>query len=425
MADWCRASAATSQIRSGDVVSPFSRDALGAEQAHHFERRIQIDLALQVVFIASRRLPRYHEDVRNVALVALLSLFAAAVASTARAGDVLGPADYLKITIDSKLTYRMGFEPSKSPAKMPECPRRDASTRVVHDGTTTKLVAWTVNADAQKFIAEAEPLYQAKKYAEAGAKYHAAIAADPQAVIGHLSYGDTLLFGANDAEGALAAYRRGIALDPTLPLGHYFAQTALVHLGRGDEAREELIEAVALHPAYLETIESADPARWNMRRILRHPFDPPEGMIGGDAKKGIDVRMNKDGRWLGYAVCKAAWANEPRFAKQHVADGWSVAEESACIANELMATYNSTLSHLEEAQKKSASLRPIPEVEVIAAMPTLEHHLYDVAKAGLLEGYILTEIIGRHCPLGLSTLDAKSMKSVRDYIRTYLIAASK
>ncbi|HYU24459.1 MAG TPA: tetratricopeptide repeat protein [Thermoanaerobaculia bacterium] len=348
--------------------------------------------------------------------IVVLLLFAA----TAIADDVLGPAEYMKIMEASKLHYKIGTEPAKTPVAMMNCARRDETTRLVVEKNRKKLIDWTIAPEAKKLLEEGEVLYKANNYAGAAEKYKAALAADPQAVSGYYFLGDTLLFGKNDAAAALEQYQKGIALDPTMPSGHFFASSALVRLGRHDEAREEIIKALTYHPAYESVWKIADKSeqRWNIKPVARFKFEPPAGYLGVRNGDSIDVSIGANGEWLGYAICKAVWANEARFRKQHVEGGWSVEEENACIANQLMGRYNMT----EAALDKRGRPKPTNE-QIVAAMPPLEQHLWEVAKAQLLDGYILFEVMGQHCPLAISTLSDDAIKQVDAYIRRYVIVA--
>jgi len=324
------------------------------------------------------------------------------VASAAAAEDVLGPAEYLAILAESKLHYNILSTPSKTPIEELRCPRRDESTRLVIEGDKKKLVAWTVKLEALKLMNEGETLFQARDYAGATEKYKAAIAADPQAPSGYYFYGDALLFGSKDAAAALAQYEKGIALDPTQPLGHFFASTALVQLERPDEAREHVIKALTYYPSYqsLWKVAASSSERWNVKPVVRHKFEPPAGYLGKGVK-GTDIYAGADNQWLGYAMCKAVWASEPQFAKRRTAGGWSLEEERACVLNQMMAQHNK------------------------GAHTPLDQHLVDVLQAHLLDGYILFEIIGQHCPIGLSVLDDEAIRQIDGYIRKYVIVAAK
>lgn len=357
-------------------------------------------------------------------VLALLPLFA--VALTASAEDLLGPADYLAIMTASKLRYNLLGAPSKTPVAEMRCPRRDETTRVKVEGREKTLVAWTIKVDAKKLLDEGEALYQAEDLPGAAEKYKAAIATDPEAVSGYYFYGDTLLFGAKDAAAALAQYEKGIALDPTMPSGHFFASTALVLLGRTDDAREQIIKALTYHPPYEMVWKIAPQShdRWNIKPIVRHTFEPPAGSVGVKGANGTDIYIGAGGEWLGYATCKAVWASEAKFRKRHRVDGWSLDEERACVLNQLMSRYNQTEAAMEEEQKKRGVASPaVKEDETIAALAPLDRHLFDVAKAQLLDGYILFEIIGQHCPISLSLMDDASIKQVDGYIRRYVIVA--
>jgi tetratricopeptide (TPR) repeat protein len=353
-------------------------------------------------------------------------LFLLAVSLSAPAEDLLGPADYLKILTESKQRYNLVTQPSKTPAPQMDCPRRDLNTRLRVNGAKKTLEAWTIKPEAQELLDEGEKAFQAKQYDVAAEKYKAATVADPEAAGAYYFYGDALLFGAHDAAGALAQYEKGLALDPSMPAGHMFAATALVHLGRSDEAREQIVKALALYPSYDAVWNVAGTVydRWNARPPVRYPFDVPAGYLGAKGKNGVDIYMGPEGRWLGYAVCKAVWANEPQFAKRHGGDGagWSLDEERACVLNQLQSMYNSTEANLEEAQKKNGVAKPdVKEADIIAALPPLEKHLFDVAQAHLLDGYIAFAIIGEHCPIALSMLPDSVQKEIEEYVRTYVI----
>jgi tetratricopeptide (TPR) repeat protein len=363
-------------------------------------------------------------------LLLLLSFFA--TAHTAIASDLLGPAEYLKILTDSKLRYKILSEPSKTPLGQMECERRTELLRVVSKGNEKSLVTWTIKPEAKKLLEEGEVLFQAKKIDEAAAKYKAALDADPEAVSGYFFYGDTLLFGnANDPAAALEQYRKGLALDPTLPSGHFFAATALVHLGRNGEARGEIIKALTYFPGYAAVWKIVDQGRgaeqWKAKPIVRHKFEPPIGYLGVKTKGGvIDVYGGPKFEWIGYATCKAAWANEAQFQKQRATGGgWSLDEERACVLNELMSRYNAAEASLEEQQKKDGVAKSaLSEADIIAAMGPLDRHLFEVAQAKLLDGYILFEIIGQHCPLALSISADVSIEQIEAYLRRFVIVAA-
>ncbi len=335
------------------------------------------------------------------------------------AGEILQPADYLEILADSRLTYKITAEPSKSPVEELKCPRRDERTRVVVENGEKKLAARDVKLEALKLVFEGEAHYRAERMKEAREKYAAAIATDPRIISAYLFDGDALLIGANDPAAALEQYRKGIALDPTLPSGHFFASTAYAQLGRLKEAREEVVQALVFYPGYESVWKTGtrSPAFWGIRPMVRHAFEPPAGFIGRKTPNGIDVFTGKDGEWLGYAMCKAVWANEPQFADKHKGtSGWSLEEERACLLNHVAATLNATEARLKKEGKGGGA---------VAAMPARERHIYDVSRAQLLDGYILFEIIGQRCPMAMSLLQDDLTKELEKYIRAYVVVAEE
>ncbi len=361
---------------------------------------------------------------RRIALLAL-TLFA----FSSFAGDLPSPADYVTIITNSKLRYNILSEPSKMPIEELTCPRRDERTRLVVKGNEKSLVAWNVAPAALKLLLEGEKHYDAERMAEAAEKYRAAIATDPQAIMAYFFLGDALLFGKDDAAGALDQYTKGIALDPSIPSGHFFAASAYTQLGRLKDAREEVVKALTLYPGYekIWQIGTSNPTYWGIRPMVRHPFEPPKGYLGRKEKNGIDIFGGKDGEWLGYAMCKAAWENEAQFDRKRGGSGsWSLEEERACVINQLTSTLNATDARLREEQKKRGVAKPsAAESDVIAALPPRERYLFDVAGADLLDGYILFEIIGRRCPIGMSLLNDDAQRELEKYIRAHVIVAGK
>jgi tetratricopeptide (TPR) repeat protein len=339
------------------------------------------------------------------------------LSTVALAGDPSSPAAYLAILMDSKLHYNMVAKASKTPVQVQTCPRRDETMRVVVDGAKKSLMLWSLKPEVPKLLAEGEALFQAEDYAGAAARYLAAIELDPEAAPAYLFYGDALLMGAKQPAEALAQYQKAVALDPTLPSAHFFSSTAYGLLGRKADAREEIVRALTYYPNYeaVWKVATQDPEAWEIKPVTRHRFEPPAGYLGVAGKDGIDIFAGKNNEWLGYALCKAVWANEPQFQSRRSHTGWSVEEEHACVVNQIAGAYNATETALQKKKK------PHSEKDVVAALPPLEAHIWQAAQAGLLDGYILFEIIGTHCPLALSGMSDGARDQVDAYIRKYVI----
>jgi len=344
------------------------------------------------------------------------------LANVAAAGEPFGPDEYLRILSDSKLRYNILGQPVKTPVEVRSCPNRDESMRVVQRGGEKKLVPWPMSLDVSRLLADGEKSFQAGKYLEAAVKYAAALEKDPESAAGHLFYGDALLLGGKDPEAALAEYQKAIALDPTLPMAHFFASTAYVQLERKADAREEIIRALTFRPSYeaVWKVARQNPKTWGIRPVTLHRFEPPKGYLGVKGANGIDVFGGANGEWLGYAICKAVWANEDQFRTRHTDGGWAVEEEHACVLNQLTSVLNAT-----EAKLRKQAAGPIDEKDVIATLPPLEAHIFEAANAKLLDGFILFEIVGRNCPIALCLMNDAAKQQIEAYIRRYVIVAAE
>jgi tetratricopeptide (TPR) repeat protein len=355
----------------------------------------------------------------------IVMIFFLLAAASLFADDVTGREYYLKVLVDSKLTYNVASGPVKDPVSLDlSCAQRDEKKRVVVVDGAKKLVDWNVKPEAQALIDAGEALYAEKKYAEAGEKYRAAGVADPNAITAFLYYGDTLLLGKQDAAAALEQFQRALALDTTLAPGHFFAANALAMLGRTRESQDEVVKALIYRPAYDDLFEvlKDNPRAYGVRRPLRHRFQPPPGLVGKKNGNAVDVSTGANGAWLGYATCKAVWMNEPGFRREHgvTSDAWSMKEERACIANELIAEMNSTRTTLVEKLAKVTG-RPVTEADVVSMLPGSLPHIYEVAKKNMLDGYILFEILGQRCPIAMSTLGDAEIAQLERYIREYIV----
>ena len=363
---------------------------------------------------------------RRITALAFL-LFAA----PAFADELLTPADYLVLMEKSKLRYDIGDKPSKNPIEEMTCPPRDEGSRVIAKGDVKSLVDWNRTAEATKLLEEGERFYQSMQMKQAAEKFQAAIDADPEHPTAYFFYGDALLFGSNDAAAALEQYQKGIALDPTLPIGHFFASSALRRLGRMDEAREEIVQALVFNPSYetIWKIGTQNPDGLGIKPMVRFAFEPPAGSVGKKTRKGIDVSIGKDGEWAGYAICKAARLYEPQFQTigQKLDDpGMSLDIERECVLNHLMATINATQAKLEEERKTKGE--PAVEVsfdEAVAALPPREKHIHEIAKAKHLDGYVIFEIMARRCPLAASMMPDDARKELEAYVRKYVVVAKE
>lgn len=207
--------------------------------------------------------------------------------------------------------------------------------------------------------------------------------------------------------------------DAMSPKGHLSAANEHIAAGRINEAREELVKALVADPslgAALDTLEKK-PETYGVNALVRHRFEPPQGLIG--VKRGDMVVMSggPDNGWLGYALCKAVWMNEPNYrAQQGVKkDEWSLAEERACVTNQVLSSINMTRSKLEEKTKG------VKDADVVAALPEPVGYIRDVMSKKMLDGYILFEVVGQRCPEMIASLDDASRAELEKYVRAFVV----
>jgi hypothetical protein len=202
--------------------------------------------------------------------------------------------------------------------------------------------------------------------------------------------------------------------------GHFAAANAHADAGRANEAREELVKALVADPSLSAALSALEktPAAYGVRPLVRHPFDPPQGLVGNRKSDVIELSTGVDGAWLSYGICKAVWMYEPDYRKKHGAakEEWSVGEESACITNELRGDLNSTRTKLEEKTKGK-----VKQEEVNAALPEPIRHVREVSDKKLLDGYILFEVLGQRCPSAIAALGDNGRAELERYIREYVV----
>jgi adenylate cyclase len=89
----------------------------------------------------------------------------------------------------------------------------------------------------------AQALDEAERWA------HRAVELNDQEPVSHMALGNVLLWR-RDHDGALAEFRRMIALDPNFAQGHTVTGLALMYAGRAAEALEPIAMAMRLDPHY-------------------------------------------------------------------------------------------------------------------------------------------------------------------------------
>lgn len=315
---------------------------------------------------------------------------------------------FLRLMNDSRWTYEIGFGKAEDPVEALACPSRSTSMRVIESGGEKSLQPWSPAKQAERHFEAAEKHFSAERLEEAASEYTKGLALDPEYGPGWLYSGD-VPFGRGDYEAALAAYRKALALDPTLPQAHRFAADALLKLGRLNEAEEEYVRALIHDPSYRGAWQGLEILGDRAGFTVNRPeFSPPENVIGERRSKKVRVGLDNNSEWLGYFLCKAVWRHEEEYRRRQLGDAnakdysWTLAEERECLASYL----ESNLAFANEKPEK---------------MPPTARHLYEVAEADLIDGYIAFTVLGTRCPIAASMLPQDILDQAERYVRRFVI----
>jgi tetratricopeptide (TPR) repeat protein len=251
-------------------------------------------------------------------------------------------------------------EPSKflAPAELAESADKSKvsyGTTIVKSGAElpafTHPTSFSLSAIAQKALEDAEVHFKANEYHEALAIYREALARDPGCYVLHMNAGDCYLLSGNSL-AALESHDRTIELNPDDFHGHWFRASALVELGRREEARRSYARAVAMSPrkpTLLQAINKrADRLGFQARESLRHPL--ADARLEGDVYRVHSVDST---HWWIYGL------KELTGSTNHI---WTTTEELECTAN-LLARYGTD----REIGKEPAELELDVLLEVLDA----------------------------------------------------------
>lgn len=268
-----------------------------------------------------------------------------------------------------------------------------------------KLLAYERPAALSSAIADVEPDFEAKRYAEAEAGYGALVARYPKDAILKLDWGDAALFGGKPKD-ALARYEAGTALLPSDFRGWYYQGNALLALKRPADALRRYVHALMLRPhnRSLELgLESRAPALG--RTLTREWFWPGARVDVVDAENvRVIVSLRAGSAWLAWGLCKALWQADPAFRKDMSGSTersvFDIAEERMCLA--------ALLTAYEGRPPKEP---PDPVVERVS----------ETLRAGLLDELLLYELASRSGTGVTAMLPAKHQQSLERYVEQFIV----
>ncbi|HEY0093756.1 MAG TPA: tetratricopeptide repeat protein, partial [Archangium sp.] len=242
----------------------------------------------------------------------------------------------------------------------------------------------------------------AKLYAQAAERC-------PRCYLVWLFRGDAALFGGNPTT-ALAHYDKAAQLNPNDYRAHFYRGSALVRLGRYEEARDAWAWSLVLNPR---------------NPIIRQFFqnNPSVGLaITGDVvvprgialqeEDGVVIHFDPDRHpaWFAYANCKAIWLGEPSHRQEltgstdHI---FSSTEELECLAS-AASIYESQLRKGEEAREDSSLER-----------------LWAIIQDKKATELVLFEMAARVHPQMTLTLDDEARERLHAYVLKYVLVPTQ
>lgn len=321
----------------------------------------------------------------------------------------LSPAEIMKRLEASKVSYRVDGKDSPpggwADQLWPQRVQEVQFPRVVVEKGERVVREWPENKEARKLLDEAEPLFQAKKYAEAGKLYARATEVCPDCYMAWNFRGDAAYF-ADDAATALEHYRKATILNPDDHRSWFFLGNALAKLGRFDEALDAWGWCLTLSPRY-PVIRQFFRTNSNLGLVIREDAIVPRGYaerVGEEVS--IQFDPNHDPAWFAFANCKALWLGEPSHRQEMTGtteEHFNSVEELECLGSALV---------VHESQKEQG--------KTDASDPTLDR-LYVIARDGMLLEAVLFEVGSRVHPHIVLTLDDAARQRLKAYVLKHVL----
>lgn len=223
---------------------------------------------------------------------------------------------------------------------------------------TGNLAGYSKNAEANKFMNDAESNFAQSKYEEALQFYQKALALDPNIYEAALFSGDVYA-KKQDWENAEKWYQKAISINPNRETAYRYSATPLMRQKKYDQARDRYIEAFITEP-YSQRAPGGISQWAEVTGVnLGHPkVDFPEIEINENGQVTMAAPVGKpdyNAEWKAYIATRVSWKKE-KFAKTFPAEKvyrHTLQEEIEAIRNALKSAKEQKLSypHFEILQK--------------------------------------------------------------------------
>ena len=262
---------------------------------------------------------------------------------------------------------------------------------------------FSMNAEAEKTMLEAESLFARSKYDEAIKLFEKVLTLDPKVYQAAVSGGDCFV-AKSDWESAEKWYQRAIAIDPNRETAYRYSATPFMKQKKYDQARERYIEAYIVEPYSRMSTRGINQWAEVTGKDLRHPsVEVPDFTLDAKGKAvpktKIEVNDAAASPWLAYFATRESWTSD-KFTK--------VYPKEQKYRHSLQEEAESLRAAVRSAQEKKSSNK---QFELIAK----------IDKDGLLEAFVL---LARPDD-GIAEDHAEYLKSnrqkLRQYVATYVI----
>ncbi len=209
-------------------------------------------------------------------------------------------------------------------------------------GGSRSLFSFRLSPGTLKALKDAEPLFQSEEYPEALPIYLEASRKDPECYVLYLSIGDCYLFSGNPV-AALDNYDRAIELDPADYHGHWFRASALLELGRAEEARHSYARALAMSPGNPSLLKAINGRSGRLGVRATEELFHPRATARPEGEEYRIYTVDVPHWWL-YGLCRAVWLAEAGHRKDltgKTEHTWTSTEELECTGI-LLASYRTT-----------------------------------------------------------------------------------
>ncbi len=327
----------------------------------------------------------------------------------------LTPAEVIKVMGESKTQYGVHSLETLKPEELKDltgllfrqvCPDV-TDPRVISEGGRPAVKPYVFKKRAVELTKQGEACYLKREYDKAREFYEEALKDDPDCYLVVAFIGDTHLFTGH-VEEALAAYDKAVLMNPYDHRLHFFRGHALLEAGRAEDAKRNIIRALALRPRYKYLLNAVNSEKKPYGFAVRESIFQPPVLVRKEGKAigiYVDPKDKLAACWTAYACAKALWIGEPGHRREMLGNdrpGWSTTEERECMGN-LMAVYADLL------EKK--------EIQPDAGLEVLKR----VVEEGDMDGFMLYEAYSRLCPSAMLTIPEEHRELVERYIEKYLI----